>query len=540
MKERRGYQAGISTRPAYEDEIKECNDSFKRILRYIKKQSGYEVDYPMLEKAYQTARELHGDTRRHSGVLYLRHPLAVMESLSRLKCKTSILAAALLHDTMEDCAYPYESLRSSFKDEVAEIVSAVTAIKAVEKEAEEEFESLSSEEKHDVLDRLTDAKLIKSGYQREAFLVRFADREHNLSTIDACKPEKRRLKIESTKTFLIPAAVLLGMRYYEISLSDYCMKFTQDPIEYTTLLSLRNQYISVSGPIFSEFDAAVQQAVNKQDVFSFPPFNPFVRLRGGKVDGRDVLQTERRRVLKPYEIQCQIGGGMVFERQDVFLNEILLTSRESSKTKMLSDFIRFFDKHLKSEQMFFKYLGEEQYVIRVVVTDRYENNYLFVIVPEENLETYFIGDPNGEPLTMIDEWSIADALRPKITVYACSNYKPIRKFEAVVPQGATALDFAFLVSPALAQTVKHAKIKKWTGTGVSFSEDDYNYPLRTILEDGDVVQFDADYNPGRNLFIPHATITWFKYINTELARNELIDYFKNRIPREFFGTDDSK
>ena len=114
--------------PAYGDEIKECDDIFKNILRYIKKQSGYEVDYPLLEEAYETVKELHGNTRRHSGVLYLRHPLAVMESLSRLKCKTSILAAALLHDTMEDCNYPYESLRSSFKDEVAENVDRIIVL----------------------------------------------------------------------------------------------------------------------------------------------------------------------------------------------------------------------------------------------------------------------------------------------------------------------------------------------------------------------------------------------------------------------------
>ena len=66
--------------PAYESEIKECDDLFNCILRYIKKQEGYDVDDPLLRKAYETAKRLHGDVRRHSGVLYLRHPLAVMES----------------------------------------------------------------------------------------------------------------------------------------------------------------------------------------------------------------------------------------------------------------------------------------------------------------------------------------------------------------------------------------------------------------------------------------------------------------------------
>ena len=55
-------------------------------------------------------------------MLYLRHPLAVMEELARLRCKTSVLAAAVLHDTMEDCAVTYEYLREHFSYEVAEIV----------------------------------------------------------------------------------------------------------------------------------------------------------------------------------------------------------------------------------------------------------------------------------------------------------------------------------------------------------------------------------------------------------------------------------
>ena len=119
--------------PNYESEVKECDDIFKSIIRFIKRQPNYDVDYVLVKNSYEKAKDLHGNTRRHSGVLYLRHPLAVMESLAHLKCKTSILAAALLHDTMEDCGYAYENLRDDFKDEIAEIVSAVTAIKTIEK-----------------------------------------------------------------------------------------------------------------------------------------------------------------------------------------------------------------------------------------------------------------------------------------------------------------------------------------------------------------------------------------------------------------------
>lgn len=522
--------------PSYESEVKECDDIFKSIMRFIKRQPNYDVDYVLVKNAYEKAKELHGNTRRHSGVLYLRHPLAVMESLAHLKCKTSILAASLLHDTMEDCGYAYENLRDDFKDEIAEIVSAVTAIKTIEKEAESAYYTLSDEDKHDYLDRLTDAKLIKSGYQREAFLVRFADREHNLSTIDACKAEKRRLKIEGTKSFLIPAAQRLGMRYYATSLSDYCMKFADDPIDYLTLLSQRNDIVSISGPAYSEMDAILSEGVKSQTNFHFPPYNPFARMRGGKKDGNDSQQVERRRLLKPYEIKEQLntstGSVACINRNEVYLSEILLVCDKQDLGDMLSHFIDFFNRFLKPHTCFFRYIDSDNLSIRIMLMDKYENVFLLVLVPAHNLELYFLGDANDAPLTMVDEQSVNDALRPKITVYAYSGYRPLRRFDDV-PSGATALDFAFKIGCALAYTVTKARIKKCNGApeNVKFTESDYKYHLKTVLEDGDVVFFETNYPD--QFAKPQVKIQWFNYINTEYARNRLIDYFSSVLPEEF-------
>lgn len=510
---------------SYAAELKFCEDTFRSILRYIRKQRGYTVDVEVLQRAFQKAKELHGESRRHSGLLYLRHPLAVMESLSRLCCKTSILAAALLHDTMEDCGYTPESMRESFSPEIVEIVSAVTAIKA----AEADVEGLSGTDAHDLLDRLTDAKLIRSKYQREAFLVRFADREHNMATLDACTPEKRRMKVEQTETFLIPAAKRLGMRYFEIVLNDHCLKFKEDNFESRALQIFRNDCISVSGPIFSDFDGLLRQSVEAQDFFSFPSYNPFARLRGVKREGQDELQIEKRRVLRPYEIKRQLGERMEYSRKDVYLSEVLLMCGAQDKKVILSRFLAFYQAYLRPHRLFFEYDHEEGAIQVVCLSDQYDNNYRVVLVPQKGLEAYLIGDPADEPLTLISDDSTRDALRPKMTVYAYSHYKGLRA--CTVPRGATALDFAFIVNQTLALTVRGAYIKKWTGEKMSFSEKDVRFPLKTILEDDDVVHFDADYAPHAKRVVNHAAIEWFSYVNTEHARNRLIDYFKAAMPQ---------
>ena len=510
-------------------EVIECVDYFESTMKMIDRQTGYQVDYALLEKAFSIAESLHRGVRRQSGELYITHPLAVMESLARVKCKVSILAAALLHDTMEDCDYTMESLRENFNEEIAEIVKAVTAIKDVEKDMELAISGMSKQELHDYFDHLTDAELIRSKYQREAFLVRFADREHNLSTIEACSPDKRRLKIAQTQTFLIPAAKRLGMRYYEIALSNYCMKYTVGNKEYSDLMNCRNSYVSVSGKTFSKFDHIMQYALNQQRFFSIPAYNPFSRYRGLKQGGVDTIQLEYRRLVKPYEIKLQLDGKHFFDRQDVYLSEILLVAKESDKKLILSQYINFHKIYLQPNGIFFEYKEESDVAITLLLTDPYENNYKVVLLCEENLESYFLGDSNGEKLILPPgpEGVIADAIRPKITVFAYSTYRKPRKFEMLVPLGATALDFAFIVSPAMACTARSARIKKWS-EDISFSDDDYVYALNTILEDGDVVRFDADYEEGKGAIQNNAKVRWFNYINTEYARQKLIAYFNSQ------------
>lgn len=525
-------------------EWKACDHVYDSICKAIKKQPGYVVDWQLVDKAWATAKALHRDMRRKSGELYVTHPRSVMEELAKLRCKSSVLAAALLHDTMEDCSLSYERLREDFSYEVAQIVHAVTKIKAEEKSADPHYASMSADEKHAFLDRLTDAKLIASPYQREAFLVRFADRAHNLATIDACSTGKRMEKIASTRAFLIPAAQKLGMRYFEVLLSDLCMKFDGEEYhenESARILASRTALTKVSGGAYSHFDQILQDALETQNVFSFPKFNPFAKLRGYAGNGgEEEMIAASRRVLLSYELKQQLEQVIYFDRCRLDLWEIILTYKERDAHDMLEHFLDMYRKHLKDE-LFFEYVGRDTEAVIIRLSDMFENNYRIVIVPESRLEAYFIGDPDGERLTMIDEEAPGDALRPQITVYSYSSKKGYRKYAKCVPYGATALDFAFIISPALAVTVNSARIHKWKGAETNpFTDEDYAYPLRTVLSDGDVVNFDADYHPkpaegepdSGKISIPHATIDWFADVNTERGKNCLIRYFKDKYPEK--------
>ena len=88
-------------------------------------------DTRLVVAAYQTAEQLHREQRRRSGEPYITHPVAVAQILADLGMTAPTLAAALLHDTVEDCGYALDALREDFGDEIAQLVDGVTKLDRV-------------------------------------------------------------------------------------------------------------------------------------------------------------------------------------------------------------------------------------------------------------------------------------------------------------------------------------------------------------------------------------------------------------------------
>lgn len=523
----------------------EMDARFRALMRLAEKIPGYTINPAIVEAAYRMAREKHEGKLRYSGDPYIIHPLAVMETLMRLHCSSTVLAAGLLHDTMEDCGVTREDLREHFSEEVAEIVDAVTAIKR--DEADRLEKGLSPLEFKDYRDQLTDAKLLQSPLQRDALMVRMADREHNLSTLDACSLDKRRLKIDQTKSFLIKAAKELHMRYFYVTLSDYCLKYMQDtadgPCEcvdeletdesdiYQGILLQRNRLIRTSGEAFQHFDNVLTEAVNGQNYFMFSPFCPLNKLRGSRDEGEGVRQPIRR-ILRPFELYLQTKGQVCFTRQQVCLSEVVLVCNAVDKRDILSQFLAFHRKYLQSVPLYFRFSYEDSEALVVTLTDEMENNYRILLLPTSKLAAYYMGDPNEGRLLLHGEDAVNDAVRPKMRVYtyAFSPDQQVKIRPHTIPKGATALDLAFHVKTQLAATVIDAQIKKYRGEGpIHFSQKDYHYPLKTILSDGDIVHFEADYTPP-DARVDHTSINWVTYVNTNKALSELISLLKAKYP----------
>ncbi len=161
----------------------------------------------VVERAYVMAAYWHADQVRRSGEPYITHPLAVATILAELGMTPTTLAAALLHDTVEDTGYELEKLREDFGDEVARLVDGVTKLDKVQ------YGDASAAE--------TVRKMVVAmARDIRVLVIKLADRLHNMRTIAWLPEKKQQKKARETLEIYAPLAHRLGMNTIKWELED--------------------------------------------------------------------------------------------------------------------------------------------------------------------------------------------------------------------------------------------------------------------------------------------------------------------------------
>jgi GTP pyrophosphokinase len=182
------------------------NSEIEPLLRTLRKYHP-KSDTKVVERAYETARYMHRDQKRRSGESYITHPVAVAEILAELGMTSSTLAAALLHDTVEDCGYSLDALREDFGDEIALLVDGVTKLDQVtygEATAAETVRKM-------VVAMARDIRVL---------VIKLADRLHNMRTLRYLPDAKQDKKARETLEIYAPLAHRLGINAIKWELED--------------------------------------------------------------------------------------------------------------------------------------------------------------------------------------------------------------------------------------------------------------------------------------------------------------------------------
>jgi len=208
-----------------EKENKAIAHEYKELLR-ISYQTLTAEDKKIIRKAFDLSVEAHKDQRRKSGEAYVFHPIAVAKIVaSEIGLGPTSIAAALLHDVVEDTAITVADIERMFNPKIAQLVEGLTKISQVQKDLNV---SMQAENFRKMLLTLNDDVRV--------ILIKLADRLHNMQTMESM-PEYKQVKIASETLYIYaPLAHRLGLYNIKTKLEDLGLKYTE-PAIYNDIVS---------------------------------------------------------------------------------------------------------------------------------------------------------------------------------------------------------------------------------------------------------------------------------------------------------------
>ncbi|TQD36322.1 RelA/SpoT family protein [Haloflavibacter putidus] len=234
------------TEEQIEKENKRITKQYKELLR-ISYRTLTDEDKALIRQAFEIAVDAHKDQRRKSGEAYIFHPIAVAKIVaSEIGLDATSIAAALLHDVVEDTEYTLDDIEQMFGKVVAKIVDGLTKISHLKPERDV---SLQAENFRKMLLTLND--------DIRVIIIKIADRLHNMQTMEAMRADKQ-VKIASETLYIYaPLAHRIGLYNIKTELEDLSLKYTEPEVYQDILIKMKeskeeqDEYINAFSKIIS-------------------------------------------------------------------------------------------------------------------------------------------------------------------------------------------------------------------------------------------------------------------------------------------------
>ncbi|MBQ7021332.1 MAG: bifunctional (p)ppGpp synthetase/guanosine-3',5'-bis(diphosphate) 3'-pyrophosphohydrolase [Phascolarctobacterium sp.] len=228
---------GVGHMPSTND-IVTIEDFFEQVKGYLNEA---QIDY--VRKAYILAADAHKEQRRKSGEPYIIHPIGVASILAGLQMDEYTLAAAFLHDVVEDTEYTYDDIRNIFGGVVANLVDGVTKLGKIayiskEDRQIENYRKMFLAMAHDI----------------RVVLIKLADRLHNMRTMKYMPAHKQQSISRETLEIYAPLAHRLGIHTIKWELEDLAFRYMEPDIYYTLVEQVKTKRREREAMIFEAMD----------------------------------------------------------------------------------------------------------------------------------------------------------------------------------------------------------------------------------------------------------------------------------------------
>lgn len=461
-------------------------------------------DLTIIEKAYRIAEEKHRDQKRQSGEPYITHPLAVAQIVAELGLAPRAVAAALLHDTVEDTGYPLDELTEEFGDEVALLVDGVTKLDKVKYGESAQAETVRK-------------MIVAMSKDVRVLVIKLADRLHNARTWGFVPPEKAKKKATETLEIYAPLAHRLGIQAIKSELEDLSFAAMYPKI-YNEIDSLvkqrtpqREKYVQkVIDEVGKDLtELKIRGTVSGRPKQLYSVYQKMV-VRGREFD--DIYDLIGIRVIVPSVRDCYAVLGSIHARWTPLpgrFKDYIATPKfnlyRSLHTTVIGPGGRTVEIQIRTVEM------HQQAEYGVAAHWMYK---------ERMAQTGGKPDPRAADADMawiarISDWQaetkdpgeFLDSLRYEIGAKEVYVFTPKGRVVGL-PKGATPVDFAFAVHTEIGYRTMGAKVN---GRLV---------PLETELASGDVVEVFTSKNPDAG-----PSQDWLNFVKSTRARNKIRAWF---------------
>jgi GTP pyrophosphokinase len=460
-------------------------------------------DLALIERAYSAAERAHDGQKRRSGEPYITHPVAVAQILADLGIGPKTIAAALLHDTVEDTEYTLDMLRSDFGDEIAMLVDGVTKLDKLKYGDSAQAETVRK-------------MVVAMSKDIRVLIIKLADRLHNARTWGFVPQESAARKAQETLEIYAPLAHRLGIQTIKWELEDlsFAVLYPKLYVEIESLVRDRT-------PQREEFVQQVIDAVSedlrasriKGQVVGRPKqyysiYQKMV-LRGREFD--EIYDLVGIRVLVGSIRDCYAVLGAIHARWNPVpgrfkdyiatpkfnLYQSLHTTVIGPKGRAVEIQIRTHEMHERAE---FGVAAHWAYKERIA-TGRADAS------AQAGAEMAWLAHISDWQAETSDPGEFLDNLRFEIGAKEVYVFTPQGKVIGL-PAGATPVDFAYAVHTEIGHRTMGAKVN---GRLV---------PLESVLNSGDVVEIFTSKNPDAG-----PSQDWLNFVKSARARNKIRGWF---------------
>ena len=476
------------------------------------KKNNKKSDIKLIMKAYNYAKENHGDQLRKSGEPYIIHPIQVAYTLAELELDDATICAALLHDVVEDTEVTHQDLTNEFGIEIAEMVDGVTKLSKLNYESVEEAQVENYRK-----------MFLAMGKDIRVIMIKLSDRLHNMRTLKYLSRDRQIANAKETMDLYAPLANRLGIYSLKWELEDLSFKYLY-PEEYREIVEGIDRKREERLQFIDKIEEQIKQELKKQKIEAEITgrakhlYSIYRKMKRDNITLDQIYDLFALRIIVNSVKDCYAALGVVHELYNPMpgrfkdyiavpkpnMYQSLHTTLIGEKGTPFEVQIRTWDMHRIAE---YGIAAHWAYKEASFAKGKKAN----VKVSEDKLA--WLRETLEWQKDMQDPQEFLNTLKTELfedEVYVFTPKGDIK----VLPSGSTPIDYAYSIHAEIGHHMTGCKINSKM------------MPIITKLKNGDIIEIITSENskgPSRD---------WLKFIQSSTAKNKINAWFKKNQREE--------